>query len=118
MVGDGHITTIPTRGRQWVSIETPVGLSMGRKHNWVKNTLANEKHVPKVVPKVMAAAIKNGVINEDNALALFIDLDRLRNKVASLHAAFPDKSKGGPFKITHAYAVKANPLSGVLQEMK
>lgn len=67
------------------------------------------------IPQVVAHAIKTGLLDEDNdPVAFFIDLERLRSKVKSLHEAFP---KNGENSITHCYAVKANPLAGVMQEM-
>lgn len=66
------------------------------------------------IPQVMQYAIKEGFIDsEDNPSALFMDLERLRNTAQSLQDAFPKE-----LNICHCYAVKANPLARVLQEVK
>jgi len=116
MVSDGEkLRTTSVANHEWLSIETTIALRWSRKYKWVTEDLAMDSvPVNKVIPQVMAGAIKSGVLCEDNAIALFMDLDRLRQKVTSLFAAF--EGCGAP-RITHAYAVKANPLCGVMNEM-
>ena len=67
----------------------------------------------RAIPLAMQHAIASGAISEDTPVAMFIDLDRLRSKAAAMHAAFPPT-----VDITHAFAVKANPLAGVLHEVQ
>ena len=67
----------------------------------------------RAIPLAMQHAIASGAISEVTPVAMFIDLDRLRSKAAAMHAAFPPT-----VDITHAVAVKANPLAGVLHEVQ
>jgi len=61
------------------------------------------------IPNVMSAAIAKGTLCEENPVALFMDLARLRGNIEAVHAALPGW--------THAFAVKANPLKGTLHEV-
>lgn len=62
---------------------------------------------------VLAEAIGTEVLTEDNPVALFMDVERIRAKARSMQEAFADVPG-----IVHAFAVKANPLVGVLKTVR
>jgi len=67
---------------------------------------------PAVIPEVIGHAISSGLIHDDNPVALFIDLSRLRAKAEAMHAAFPAECN-----VMHAYAIKANPVARIITEL-
>lgn len=69
---------------------------------------------PAVIPQVINSVLSSGLMGDDNPVALFIDLTRLRAKAQAMHDAFP-KIPG--LKINHAYAIKANPIARVVKEL-
>jgi len=67
---------------------------------------------PASIPHVINHAVSSGLIHDDNPVALFMDLTRLRAKAEAMHAAFPAEAN-----VMHAYAVKANPIARIITEL-
>ena len=61
---------------------------------------------------VLSAAVRAGLLHEDDPAALFFDLDYLDERSAALHVAFASSNHGGGR--LHCVAVKACPLRGIL----
>lgn len=67
---------------------------------------------PAVIPQVIGNVLSSGLMGDENPVALFIDLSRLRAKAQAMHDAFPKE-----LNVNHAYAIKANPLARVIKEL-
>jgi len=62
------------------------------------------------VSSIVQSALRSNLMNAyDNPMAVFIDLEIVEANIASLRSAFPDS-----VSVLHAFAVKANPLVGLL----
>jgi diaminopimelate decarboxylase len=107
--GEGDVSTTdasPLLKSLHFDQDTPKRTSQDANFEWTSSPRGND------IPAVMELAISKGLISEQNPVALFMNVGRLRAKAISLHNAFPET-----VQVCHAYAVKANPLSGVMQEI-
>ena len=61
--------------------------------------------------QILQAAIEAGYLDDEQALAAFVDTTSLAGTIASLHQAFPSH-------FTHTFAAKANSMSSALALVK